>query len=482
MNWYIKTIFSQVDTQFKLESYLKTLGATPDIIQYIITQDINASQYLTNEFRKNPGLNIQQLQQLPLSQKINPYLRSEYNIASSYPEIRLWILINLKKIRKGKRSTDNYSLEDLSMILTEEENAFYFGFQDKLDEIYDWVTRSEPRPEIASYSPQQAIEESNEWHRMIAGKGEGKNYEPTKKELIVYGPKWKSEELEGWTIQKIMSKNDLLAEGNKMDHCVGSYCDQMLSGNSLFYSLRDHQNKPYVTIETDTTGEYVQQIQGHFNDAPEDIHKNMIREWILSTKGAPNYYLNKNSDWEMDGNLDEMEWKLNDIKNGYIEDDYSSNIYAEDYGLETESNEFQKWTNNFDVEELMNLIFRQIEYEYGKIDWEIDGNYSFVDTLISTLRFLGKEQDGKNYYIKTLEEILKEQLKSYPNLPPGIVSDDEDDRYTQKSFSKFVLNALKEPESQLSFDFSKKSNNWYKKILTSDNLNDNMPNIEKDSF
>ena len=36
--------------------------------------------------------------------------------------------------------------------------------------------------EIASYSPEQAIEATNEWHEEMAAGGEGLKYEPTNNE------------------------------------------------------------------------------------------------------------------------------------------------------------------------------------------------------------------------------------------------------------------------------------------------------------
>ena len=35
-----------------------------------------------------------------------------------------------------------------------------------------------------------------------------------------------------------------------MGHCVGGYCDDVASGQSNIYSLRDAKGKPSVTIET----------------------------------------------------------------------------------------------------------------------------------------------------------------------------------------------------------------------------------------
>jgi len=39
-------------------------------------------------------------------------------------------------------------------------------------------------------------------------------------------------------------------EGDTMGHCVGGYCDDVASGRSNIYSLRDAKGQPHVTIET----------------------------------------------------------------------------------------------------------------------------------------------------------------------------------------------------------------------------------------
>ena len=39
-------------------------------------------------------------------------------------------------------------------------------------------------------------------------------------------------------------------EGDTMGHCVGSYCDDVASGKSRIFSLRDAKGEPHVTIET----------------------------------------------------------------------------------------------------------------------------------------------------------------------------------------------------------------------------------------
>jgi hypothetical protein len=152
-------------------------------------------------------------------------------------------------------------------------------------EIYDWY--KSVGPEISSYTPEQAYAETDEWHRMMAGKGEGKIYEPTKPELIVYGPEWKNPEWQGWTIQKVMSENDLLTEGStdNMNHCVGDYPEEVAAGYMIIYSLRDPKNNPHATMETDDFHN-VRQIKGKGNSIPKKEYQIMIKEWIESDKNT----------------------------------------------------------------------------------------------------------------------------------------------------------------------------------------------------
>jgi hypothetical protein len=53
---------------------------------------------------------------------------------------------------------------------------------------------------------------------------------------------------------QFLSKNDLERalkyEGSTMRHCVGGYCDDVWSGDTRIFSLRDNKGEPHVTIET----------------------------------------------------------------------------------------------------------------------------------------------------------------------------------------------------------------------------------------
>lgn len=69
-------------------------------------------------------------------------------------------------------------------------------------------------------------------------------------------------------------------EGEVMGHCVGGYCDDVLSGRSQIFSLRDKKGEPHVTIEVEPTNidprdwfynqpyEVTQQIHAQAGPAP----------------------------------------------------------------------------------------------------------------------------------------------------------------------------------------------------------------------
>jgi hypothetical protein len=69
---------------------------------------------------------------------------------------------------------------------------------------------------------------------------------------ITYNKDYKWLELNHPTDPKI-TKDALKSEGDQMGHCVGTHCDYydgVMNGDKQIFSLRDANNKPHVTIET----------------------------------------------------------------------------------------------------------------------------------------------------------------------------------------------------------------------------------------
>jgi len=172
------------------------------------------------------------------------------------------------------------------------ENSINFNF---LTLMTDWVESLEAEGQsIFNYTLEQAQAASVEWHEN--GRGSSENYDKLSAENIVYGPQWQDKngneipQYKGWTIQKVVSENDLEVEGDKCDQCVGGYFYKVKNNQSIIYSLRDPRNEPHVTIETDGLGEIAYQIFGKKNSEPKPEYKAMIKVWIESGQNAPQIY------------------------------------------------------------------------------------------------------------------------------------------------------------------------------------------------
>lgn len=98
----------------------------------------------------------------------------------------------------------------------------------------------------------------------------------------------------GYTIVDVNTEKDLGVEGDKMGHCVGSYCDDVAEGAMTIYSLRDAKNEPHATIEVTPTLPLgrsrsqgrVDQIKGKGNGAPIEKYRPMIKQWLQTTNFA----------------------------------------------------------------------------------------------------------------------------------------------------------------------------------------------------
>ena len=384
MNWYRIIISASRD------DYLRSLGATDDIIVYINSKDNKTAQFLTNEFRKNPQLTIQQLQQMNMPQKAQPDWSTEIKMLRiKFPdEMVSWLIPMLRIQRKGALDF-NSAAHDYHR---------FFGsimVNDDLLNMRDWL-RSE-NPELASYTYEQAIKASEEWHAMVASGGEGLEYQ---EKNIVYGPEWNNKQFNGWTIQEVRTRNDLLAEGYRMDHCVGDYCEEVKSGVSRIFSLRDPENEPHVTMESNFSGKEAKQIRGKSNSVPKDGYKAMIREWVESGNGMISFTDEDNDlyyEWDKAlnnyfkiSNLDHVIEGINEVLDKYREGD--------EYGLKVSSSPYDYLDRIFDT--FLEVVSKG-DSRHGVTTGNSD---SFLAEFAIT---------GGNEYIRILLERLEEAETKY---------------------------------------------------------------------
>lgn len=163
--------------------------------------------------------------------------------------------------------------------------------------------------DVANMSVPDAFRASGEYHKKLADDARETNASMTgvtvHKEYPT-GHKWV--DINGGELKpgfedehEAALKDALKAEGQAMGHCVGDYCDDVGSGGSKVYSLRDEKGQPHVTVEVEPRGSTVAkdedgnivegldaslgriiQIRGTANTTPNPEYHPFIRDFIKS--------------------------------------------------------------------------------------------------------------------------------------------------------------------------------------------------------
>lgn len=84
---------------------------------------------------------------------------------------------------------------------------------------------------------------------------------------------------DGYVVYAPEKAYDLIREGRKLHHCVGSYIDRVIHGSSQIYFLRmkEDDKSPYATIEVD--GEQVVQVKAACNERACQSAQQFVRKW-----------------------------------------------------------------------------------------------------------------------------------------------------------------------------------------------------------
>lgn len=124
-------------------------------------------------------------------------------------------------------------------------------------EGYKWVEFKAPsrkvEGETAEYNPgvenrlyEQAFDETARAHPRLDDESD-EFHDLLNDRLNVLKEAWPN--LAKQQMGRAQLQKALTAEGDYMGHCVGEYCDDVISGNKRIFALRDPEGRPHVTVE-----------------------------------------------------------------------------------------------------------------------------------------------------------------------------------------------------------------------------------------
>jgi uncharacterized protein YjbI with pentapeptide repeats len=129
--------------------------------------------------------------------------------------------------------------------------------------IAQWAEAN--RVDLTKVDLDTALQESRDWEAPVA---------------VVPGYTVYEEFGDGWTVQQLVSYEELASEGEAMQHCVGEYGERVDCGRVIIYSLRDPRGKPHVTMEFDPQLQRFKQIYGKQNEPPKEVYAARVRQFI----------------------------------------------------------------------------------------------------------------------------------------------------------------------------------------------------------
>lgn len=97
--------------------------------------------------------------------------------------------------------------------------------------------------------------------------------------------------MDGYVIRAPMNKDEVLAEGRKLQHCVGGYADRHIQGKTTILFMRKVKkpDEPWLTIEMDRNkmrqihgfkneGEHT--LKGRFAPDPREVYREFLDTWL----------------------------------------------------------------------------------------------------------------------------------------------------------------------------------------------------------
>lgn len=283
----------------KFNSPAKVFGVTNNFVKLAIRADSYSSDYSFFQYfyelwkEKNP-----QVVESIVAEYMNCYEKmlkhDDYDEAykySSRPNSFLWAADTIVGIirKYGGPSGKDYDFRRLFDYITEDVYVYqgislaseaatllrdYYNCLDQMGvKIDDWFPRS------LKLAHDMAVKN----HSVVISEQRQKRFAEVVKDpayqALTYADK-------DWVVLAPSESKDLITEGRRQSHCVGSYVDYVANKQKfiLFMRRADDLETPVITLDVDPEHNTLNQYRGFGNRAPNDEEMAFIRKWAKKKK------------------------------------------------------------------------------------------------------------------------------------------------------------------------------------------------------
>lgn len=151
-----------------------------------------------------------------------------------------------------------------------------FVFDEKIKHIINYLLSKDSPRKFYSMTFQEADKQTSDWN-IILQKRSYKNNEND-----ISGIKKFLDLKKSWVSYSLESEESLLDEGEKMQHCVGSYYSEVKNGLTKIFSIRDENFQPHITIQV--TDNNIVQAYGKNNKIPKENYMTYFYDFLEKSK------------------------------------------------------------------------------------------------------------------------------------------------------------------------------------------------------
>lgn len=176
---------------------------------------------------------------------------------------------------------------------------------------------------------------------------------------------------DGWTLRQLYEPEHLKREGESMGHCVGSYGDQLKSGDLNIYSLRDPKGDPHVThgvnfADTGHSGGRAMYVEGTGNSTVKPEYADKLKEYwsTIPPEQRPRSEAD-DEDWAYNSHLENIQ---NEARR--LEQPPSEDPGVDKYGFINDGSEWMPDEATVNWEDAMNDAIPSSMGELGTPDWD----------------------------------------------------------------------------------------------------------------
>ncbi|MBV5322719.1 MAG: sigma-70 family RNA polymerase sigma factor [Ilumatobacteraceae bacterium] len=307
-DWYTPNPKTRVGRE--QNEMVKDMHPDEPLYELSAIQKLDSGEYANGKFReylehvgdyvKSRNLTPEQLQQMDLPRAIRETVANDNRIAAEA----------IKDFTKPnpQRMADTQSLPEYKTYPPVEQGSRTFSFNKDgsirtmqsielpAGEVqYSWREIALPK----ELTPAQARSVKTLQEASTSPSAPGMKYVATDAKGKILIDRFSEQPAQGTTPQEAWLKGQLAQEGNALGHCVGTYGDHVLSGQSRIISLRDQNGKSYATVELEPAGgprtwegfkavftgkENIAQIKGPGNGAPPKYVEPYVQDFVKSGK------------------------------------------------------------------------------------------------------------------------------------------------------------------------------------------------------